>query len=275
MPFRPSPAPASFRCPAPHARRPIKVDDHHVFPRGYLKDIGRPNEIDSVLNHCLIDRQTNSSIGKKPPSQYLGEIRSALGDDLDDVLASHRLPTGERSPLDSDDFDEFLSWRLEELDDALAEQTGQLGVPAEKQDPFRTRLDAKIEGVELSLRRLIADRVDGERALLPAHVQQRVQERVVAAARKLPEDAERRLAALDAQLEYFDLRELQDVITSKSLWPRFEPTFRTKETLAVRFGQLAELRNAIRHSRTLTDVAIKDGEAAILWFDSMLGREEL
>ena len=74
----------------------------------------------------------------------------------------------------------------------------------------------------------------------------------------------------NGQLEYFDLRELQAVITSKSLWPRFEPMFRTKETVAVRFGQLAELRNAIRHSRTLTDVAIKDGEAATLWFDGML-----
>lgn len=30
--------------------------------------------------------------------------------------------------------------------------------------------------------------------------------------------------------------------------------------------QIAELRNAIRHSRTLTDVAIKDGEAALAWF---------
>lgn len=251
-----------------------RVDDHHVFPRGYLKDIRQANEVDSVLNHCLIDRQTNSRIGKKPPSAYLGEIRSALGDDLDDVLASHCLPTGERSPLDSDDFDEFLSWRLEELADALAEQTGQFGVLAEPQDPFRARLDAKIEGVELLLRRLVADRLDREEALLPPHVQQRVQERVAAAARKLPAASAPRFATLDGQLEYFDLRELQDVITSKSLWPRFEPTFRTKETLAVRFGQLAELRNAIRHSRTLTDVVMKDGEAAILWFDSMLGREE-
>lgn len=250
-----------------------KIDDHHVFPRGYLKDNGRPTEVDSVLNHCLIDRQTNGSIGKKPPSQYLGEIRSALGDDLDDVLASHRLPTGERSPLDSDDFDEFLSWRLEELADALAEQTGQLGLPMEKADPFRTRLDAKIEGVELSLRRLIAERINGDPAVLPPHVQQRIQERVKAAAEKLPKGSARRLATLDGQLEYFDLRELQDVISSKVLWPRFEPTFRTKETLAVRFGQLAELRNAIRHSRTLTEVVIKDGEAAILWFDSMLGPE--
>ena len=258
----------------PNVIEASKVDDHHVFPRAYLKDIGRPNEVDCVLNHCLIDRETNRSIGKKPPSHYLGEIRSALGDDLDGVLASHRLPTGERSPLQSDDFDEFLSWRLEELADALAEQTGQLGVPTEKPDPFRTRLDSKVEGLELSLRRLIAERLDGEHSLLPSHVSQRVRDRVTVAARRLPETSAARLATFDGQLEYFDLRELQDVITSKSLWPLFEPTFRTKETLAVRFGQIAELRNAIRHSRTLTNIAIKDGEAAILWFDSMLGRRQ-
>jgi len=252
-----------------------KVDDHHVFPRAYLKEVGRPSEeVDCVLNHCLIDRETNRSIGKKPPSHYLGEIRSALGDDLDDVLASHRLPTGERSPLESDDFDGFLSWRAEELDDALAEQTGHLGVATEKPDPFRTRLDHKVERVELSLRRLIAERLNGDRALVPPHVSERVRDRVAVAERKLPDESAPRLATLDGQLEYFDLRELQDVITAKSLWPRFEPTFRTKEMLAARFGQIAELRNAIRHSRTLTNVAIKDGEAAILWFDGMLGRRQ-
>jgi hypothetical protein len=267
--------PRDFHTGAPLTQDVIessKVDDHHVFPRAYLKAIGRPNEVDSVLNHCLIDRDTNSSIGKRPPSHYLGEIRSALGSDLDDVLASHRLPTGERSPLESDDFDEFLSWRLEELADALAEQTGQLGIPTERPDPFRSRLDAKVEAVELSIRRLIAERLDGDRSLLPPHVKERVQDRVAAAARKLPEDSALKLWTLEGQLEYFDLRELQDVITSKLLWPRFEPTFRTKESLGGRFGQLAELRNAIRHSRTLSDVAIKDGEAAVLWFDSMLAR---
>lgn len=248
-----------------------KVDDHHVFPRGYLKDIGRPNEVDSVLNHCLIDRQTNGSIGKKAPSRYLSTIRSALGDDLDDVLASQRLPTGERSPLDNDDFDEFMSWRLEELADALAEKTGRVGEPTGTPDPLRSRLDAKIEHVELALRDLIADRLEGDRDLLPPHVQQRVAERVAVAARKLPQGAAPGLATLEAHLEYFDLRELQDAITSKLLWPRFEPTFRTKEMLGIRFGQLAELRNAIRHSRTLSDVTLKDGEAAILWFASMVG----
>lgn len=108
--------------------------------------------------------------------------------------------------------------------DALAGQTGQLGVATEKPDPFRTRLDAKVERVELSLRRLIAERLDGDRALVPSHVSERVQDRVVAAVRKLPDESAPRLATFDGQLGYFELRELQDAITAKSLWPRFEPT---------------------------------------------------
>jgi hypothetical protein len=37
--------------------------------------------------------------------------------------------------------------------------------------------------------------------------------------------------------------------------------FVVKETLNTRFTQLAELRNAIRHSRKVSDIAVKDGEA--------------
>ena len=247
-----------------------KIDDHHIFPRGYLKDIGRGADVDSVLNHCLIDRQTNGRIGKRPPSAYLAEIRAAVGNDLDRVLASHRLPFGEQSPLTRDDFDGFLTWRLERFTDALTQLCGQLGGRHDK-DPHRARLDARVEEVELALRQLLEARLEGSTTLLPSHISQKVKERVAAAGRKLPEGSGEHLDTLAGQLPYFDLHELQDVMVAKALWPRFEPTFRAKEALAVRFGQLAELRNAIRHSRTLSEVTMKDGEAALLWFGVMLG----
>jgi hypothetical protein len=38
----------------------------------------------------------------------------------------------------------------------------------------------------------------------------------------------------------------------------------------MRFGQLAELRNAIRHSREVTAIVRNDGEAAIGWFKEAL-----
>lgn len=72
--------------------------------------------------------------------------------------------------------------------------------------------------------------------------------------------------SLSGKLEYCDLRELQDILTSKSLWPQFEQRFGSKEMLNVRFAQLAELRNRLRHIRTVDDVTRKDGEAALLWF---------
>jgi hypothetical protein len=41
--------------------------------------------------------------------------------------------------------------------------------------------------------------------------------------------------------------------------------------LNAKFGQLAELRNSLRHSRTVDEVVRKEGEAAVLWFNAVLG----
>ena len=71
-------------------------------------------------------------------------------------------------------------------------------------------------------------------------------------------------------LEYFDLREIQDTIVAKPLWPHFEPSFATKESLATKFDQLTELRNGIRHSRSVSEVTRMEGEASILWFNQVL-----
>ena len=79
-----------------------------------------------------------------------------------------------------------------------------------------------------------------------------------------------RYKTLAGKLEYFDLRELQDTIAGKEPWAQFEPRFGTKEALNVKFDQMAELRNGIRHSRAVSEVVRKEGEAAILWFRKVL-----
>jgi hypothetical protein len=60
--------------------------------------------------------------------------------------------------------------------------------------------------------------------------------------------------SLMARLEFCDLRELHDAISSKSLWGPLETRFRNKETLFAKFGQLADIRNVIRHGRSLGSV---------------------
>ena len=263
--------PRDFHTGAPLTHETIdanKVDDHHVFPRAYLADIDRAPTVDSVLNHCLIDRTTNIRIGKRAPSDYLGEIRTALGGQLlGGVLESQMLPSGRESPLMSDDFDAFLAWRLERLNDALVEQAGPRQQRALEVDPQLAKLDARVEAVELRLRELIADRLDDDSSGVPQHIAVRVDERIAAIAGKHPGGSPDGNNELADRLQYFDLRDLQNVICAKTLWDRFAQTFGTKEQLNVRFDQIAELRNMIRHSRATNAVTVKDGEAGLLWFE--------
>lgn len=265
--------PRDFHTGAPLTRELIeaqRVDDHHVFPRAYLAEAGLGGGTDSVLNHCLIDRQTNLSIGKKAPSAYLNEIREMLGAELDRVLTSQMLPIGSDSPLAADDFDGFRSWRIDQLHDALRERAGSPKTRIEQLDPRRAKLNAKLEVTELNLRELILARLDGGADALPDHIAVKARERLEAAARKGPMRRIDGSPSLVEQLQYFDLRDLQELLTAKTTWERFESTFRNKDMLNVRFMQLAELRNAIHHSRAITGVMIKDGEAALLWFEEAL-----
>ena len=54
-------------------------------------------------------------ISDRAPSDYLAEIRNTPNFPFDSVLGSHCLPVGDASPLLSDDFDKFVSWRQDKL----------------------------------------------------------------------------------------------------------------------------------------------------------------
>jgi len=104
-----------------------KIEDHHVFPQSYIND-NMPNTSttlrDCVLNRTLIDKQTNGSIGKRPPSVYLAEIEEAIGEEqLRDLLRSHLLPSGKESPLMTDQFEQFIKVRQHHISKKILEVT--------------------------------------------------------------------------------------------------------------------------------------------------------
>lgn len=135
-------------------------------------------------------------------------------------------------------------------------------------------MDASIEKIELELRALIDATLNGEISEIKGlHFFPKINERIDGVLKRNPALDPDRYAALAGKLEYFDLRELEDTFKSKALWDRFASRFGSKEDLATRFKQIAELRNAIRHSRTADALTRKDGEAAIIWFRSALGLE--
>lgn len=115
------------------------IDDHHLFPAAYLAE-HRPDVAavtrDCILNRTYIDKFTNIRIGKRAPSDYLGEIAEEMGEErVDQILTSHMLPVGSDSPLRADDFDAFLDYRRQQLVDAIVDATGMsLATPAATED---------------------------------------------------------------------------------------------------------------------------------------------
>jgi len=134
------------------------------------------------------------------------------------------------------------------------------------------QLDSRIEEVELQLREAIATALNGDAKLLPSHVITKIEERLRGLAKKDAAADLTRFGSLLAKLEFCDVRELQDTILNSAIWPHFRDRFVNQETLFGRFGKLADIRNAIRHSRPVDDIMEKDGEAAVLWFERVLSK---
>ena len=147
----------------------------------------------------------------------------------------------------------------------------QSGVP-EDLDHY----DKNIEQIELELRDLISQKLndaaelDAYQELVPEHLKEKVEGKIKSWITKNPGEDKSQFLMIRRRLDFFDLQEYFDLISTKINWILFEETFGSKGNLQTRFVQLGELRNGIRHSRGATEVAIKDGEAAIAWFNSII-----
>jgi hypothetical protein len=250
------------------------LDDHHIVPKSWGKTNGQAQLIDTILNRTPMTSDTNRNVIRdRLPNEYLPELMAKNGERVvRATLESHfispiALDILLRDPFTSDDYEDFLSERQRSFQHAIEDL-----LVKERLDltPHLRELDAQVEEVELRIREVIDESLSRDPSQLPPHVLQKANERIQSALRKNPGLDSDYYEKLAGKLEYCDLRELQDTITSKALWTSFESNFGTKEGLAGRFGQLAELRNGIRHNRTVDEVTRKDGEAALLWFRQVL-----
>lgn len=248
------------------------LDDHHIVPKRWGKENSVGPEIDSILNRTPLSSDTNRHVIRdRLPGEYLPELIEKNGEAAVRAnLESHFVSPAAfdillRNPFGPEDFQSFLDERQRTIVAAIEELL--IKERLDLSQPLR-ELDAQIEAVELDIRRLIVDRLAGDSQLLPEHVGSKIRERITAASRRNPTMDEQYYGTLTGMLEYADLRELQATISSRALWDRFADAFSTKEQLDSRFGQLGEIRNAIRHSRSVDEVTQRDGEAALAWFTS-------
>ncbi len=248
------------------------LDDHHIVPKSWECASTLSTSIDTILNRSPLSGETNREIiGSRLPNQYLPELAAKNGE-LMGILESHFISSRAyeillRDPFTPNDFEDFVTERrasfLEGIQDLLIKQRLDLS-------PQLRELDADVEEVELNLRHIISERMSNSANGLPEHIRQRIDERLQAAARSNPALDLDYYQTLIGKLEYGDLRELKDIIMNKNLWTLFRDIFPNKELLETRFRQIADLRNSIRHSRTVDDIMRKEGEASILWFRQII-----
>ena len=252
-----------------------ELDDHHIVPKDWGKtQDGVGGLIDSILNRTPLTANTNRHvISNRLPNTYLPELIAANDEmTVRAILDSHFISPHAfdillRDPFTPTDFDEFLSERQKTLQSAIENLLIKERLDLE---PALRELDEKVEHVELELRASIVTVLENDGSQLPTHVRTKVDERIRTSMRKNPAMDPELYEILSGMLEFCDLRELQDIIGNKTLWPLFESRFSTRELLAGKFGQLADLRNGLAHNRTVDDVTRKEGEASILWFEKVL-----
>jgi hypothetical protein len=122
-----------------------QIDAHHVFPKKWLadnyasdfpdddEDAARPLSAELILNRALIDKETNRRIRARAPSAYLADIEEDLGEStVRDILDSHLIDADRGSGLLKDDYEQFITERLELVAAEIEDVTGkELIRPAE------------------------------------------------------------------------------------------------------------------------------------------------
>lgn len=253
-----------------------KLQRHHIFPKAFLYEkYNSSNSIHKALineigNIAFITQESNISILAKDPKEYLPKIDA-------EQLRKQFVPTDE-ALYSLERYEEFLEKRRELLCKGINSFLSSY-YDDNKKSEVSTDLEhynTKIEKIELAIRDLISQKLnnaaelDAYCELVPDHLKVKAEGRINSWMSKNPGEDQSQFIELRRRLDFFDLQEYFDLISSKTNWVLFEENFGSKGVLQNRFNQLVELRNGIRHSRGATDIAVKDGEAAISWFDSIL-----
>jgi hypothetical protein len=250
------------------------IGDRHVVPKEWGAKQPLESSIDSILNRIPLTSEADEQvIGGRLPNAYIPEMIQKNGEQAVRGIFESHLISGValdilmEVPFTPDHYERFLQERqrtiLEAIESLLIKE--RIGL-----EPRLRELDVALEELELRLRGIIEDELEEDAAKLPAAVISRTDERISRAIRRNSALDRSHLESLSGRLEFCDLRELQETIVSKLAWPLFENRFGTKDALAIRFDQIAELRNSIRHHRQAGAVVRKDGEAALSWFAGVL-----
>lgn len=254
-----------------------ELDDHHIVPYSVFKEEGG-KAINSILNRTPISDETNRHIIRnRMPHDYIQEmLNNNDPNQVYQIFESHLISRQAidillRKPFNKSDFDEFLEERKRTIFEAIQTQLidEKLIIPAHLK-----HLNNEIEEVEFALRNIIVSTIGNDmnsyKEKVHPRIQDKVQQRVDSDKKKKPDAAAEDYNNFSKRIQFFDLSECQEIILSKNNWELFSNIFKDKNNVMNRFSQLGNLRNGIRHSRSISEIEQMDGEVAIRWFKTIL-----
>lgn len=88
-----------------------KKEYHHVYPKAYLKSIGKGSNSNVLGNIIFLTANTNKVISDTAPSEYVPALVSELGSQSDPVFRSNLLPVPSEFNYINSSYEEFLKAR--------------------------------------------------------------------------------------------------------------------------------------------------------------------
>lgn len=276
-----------------------KREYHHIFPDALLQEANVDSYL--ALNCALITGKTNRNIGRKDPLVYLKERYKWADEEIvHSRLNSHLIPIKELSNggyegLEKDkrinkiqkDFDDFLKTRADYILKAIDLLTEGKQITVESilinalELPQAIKdLKSEIENIEIELRNLINVKLSAISSnpfsqFVSERTRQSTEFKIASHLKKFPGENLDDYQKFRKKLNFFTLGEFKELIIKKDTWNEFEPIFKSKPNVEQRFNQLFTLRNQIAHNNELNDIMIKDGEASIIWFKSILRSNQI
>ena len=102
---------------------------------------------------------------------------------------------------------------------------------------------------------------------VPSDIRVVVEQRIESQVKAHPYELEK-YSSLEGKLNFLDIMDYSKIILSN--WNIFAGIFSSKGELEKHFLALKHYRNGVKHSRDMNPVVQKNGEASVLWFESVL-----
>lgn len=256
----------------------VKAERHHIFSDNFLRNKKLSSQQVHLLpNFCFIPVELNQDISIRTPSEYLNEYQQ-VNPEFEAAATSHLLLIDSNAAIWRDDFATFIEERSQLIANELKRMLDMKPdgvVPSTNISPL-IEIANKVDQIEVSLRNLIDHRLKSVigtnywKLAIPSDVITYTKERIKERLDKHPHLDWGSYPPGRSRLDFCDVAHYEKILLKN--WGGFEELFKMKDELQRHISAYRTIRNCVQHNRIPTEIETKNGEAAILWLESVIDK---